>query len=81
MVVVSDQDAEWAQVREVEAGGAVLVRPDRKVAWRVARLPADPAAALAAAMQSILDGGFAKAEDPAEPFLKRIRRAAGLLVR
>lgn len=34
--------------------GAVLVRPDGHVAWRMPYLPDDPAAALAAALQSVL---------------------------
>jgi 2,4-dichlorophenol 6-monooxygenase len=29
-----DRDGHWARVREVGAGGAVLVRPDNHVAWR-----------------------------------------------
>ncbi len=35
-------------------GGAVLVRPDGVIAWRVDRLPADPAAALASALDAAL---------------------------
>ena len=81
LVVVSDADAEWAAVRGVDEGGAVLVRPDRKVAWRIPTLPADPKFALTEAMGTILSGGFALPEDPAEPYLVRIRHAAGLLVR
>ena len=82
-VVVIDDDDEpaWAEVREVGDGGAVLVRPDRKVAWRTAALPDDPNRALGDAMGTILAGGFALADDPAEPYLERIRHAAGLLVR
>jgi putative polyketide hydroxylase len=34
----------------VETGGAVLVRPDGYVAWRVASPPTDPARALADAV-------------------------------
>jgi len=81
VVVVSEADTEWAEVREVGAGGAVLVRPDRKVAWRSVTLPADPKGALAEALQSVLAGGFSLPEDPAEPALKRIREAAKRLVR
>ncbi|WP_407933037.1 RraA family protein [Herbiconiux daphne] len=81
LIVVSDDDREWAEVRDVGAGGAILVRPDRKVAWRSATRPADPAEALTGALQAILGGGFALDDDPAEPFLERIRNAAGLLVR
>jgi hypothetical protein len=38
----------------VQAGGAVLVRPDQFVAWRVQSLPADPAGALADAVRGVL---------------------------
>lgn len=79
-LIVSDE-AEWARVRAVEANGAVLVRPDRKVAWRASALPEDPTRALADAMQFVLEGGFRLPDDPAEPFLERIRAAAKQLVR
>jgi 2,4-dichlorophenol 6-monooxygenase len=81
VVEVSPEDTEWAQVREVEADGAILVRPDRKVGWRSALLPSDPTAELTAAMHSILSGGFTPTDDPTEPFLARIRDAASQLVR
>ena len=77
LVSVPEADTEWAAVREVTASGAVLVRPDRKVGWRVASAPPDPSAALCEAVAAILDGGKAHAvPDPAEPFMERIRRAA-----
>jgi hypothetical protein len=43
-------------VRDVclEDGGAALVRPDGVVAWRTVGLPADPAAALTAALETAL---------------------------
>lgn len=37
----------WAACREVDATGAVLVRPDGHVAWRVLSAPTDPEATLA----------------------------------
>jgi 2,4-dichlorophenol 6-monooxygenase len=40
----------------IEAGGALLVRPDKHVAWRTADLPADPAKALGAAVATVLSG-------------------------
>ena len=61
--------------------GALLVRPDRKVAWRAVVLPADPAHELRDALGVVLRGGDAPAEDPAEPYLVRIRAAASVLVR
>ncbi len=57
-VVPLDGDAavpdEWRAMCGVGADGALLVRPDQHVAWRADRLPADPAAALAGALTSIL---------------------------
>jgi 2,4-dichlorophenol 6-monooxygenase len=51
---IRDVEGQWARLRQVDAGGAVLVRPDAHVAWRVMELPADPAVALAAALGSVL---------------------------
>jgi 2,4-dichlorophenol 6-monooxygenase len=77
VVEVPAAEAGWAAVREVGETGAVLVRPDRKAAWRVAEAPADPAAELGAAVAAILAGGPpATGPDPAEPYLERIRAAA-----
>lgn len=47
---------EWEAVREVGDGGAILVRPDRHVAWRSVDLPTDPQEELRAALQQILRG-------------------------
>jgi putative polyketide hydroxylase len=43
---VVDVDGTFAARYGLEAGGAVLVRPDGVVAWRMATLPPDPATAL-----------------------------------
>ncbi|MGI5132376.1 FAD-dependent monooxygenase [Pseudonocardia sp. CA-107938] len=40
----------WTKARGVSAAGAVLVRPDRYVAWRWDEVPTDPVAALADAL-------------------------------
>ncbi len=40
-----DPFGEWALTREVEEGGAVLVRPDMMVAWRALAAPGDAAEA------------------------------------
>ena len=37
---------DWARLREIDEDGALLVRPDKHIAWRSAQLPADPADAL-----------------------------------
>jgi 2,4-dichlorophenol 6-monooxygenase len=44
----------WVDYAGTEEDGAVLVRPDHIVAWRVGGLPGDPAAALTGALRSIL---------------------------
>jgi 2,4-dichlorophenol 6-monooxygenase len=45
---------DWADLREVESSGAVLVRPDRHVAWRAEHYSAGAAAALCDVMQQLL---------------------------
>jgi 2,4-dichlorophenol 6-monooxygenase len=49
-----DPYGEWAAVREVGTTGCVLVRPDRHVAWRCDRLPADPVAELTRVLRQVL---------------------------
>ncbi|HEY4558384.1 MAG TPA: FAD-dependent monooxygenase [Enteractinococcus sp.] len=44
----------WTQLREVSDSGALLVRPDRHLAWRIDKLPEDPTAALRGALQTVL---------------------------
>lgn len=44
---IVDVDGSWMTTYGVGEGGAVLVRPDGYVAWRVASKPSDPARALA----------------------------------
>ncbi|WP_308817191.1 FAD-dependent oxidoreductase [Pseudonocardia alni] len=51
---LNDAYDDWARLREVHESGCVLVRPDVHVGWRSNDLPADPAAALTAAVLSIL---------------------------
>jgi 2,4-dichlorophenol 6-monooxygenase len=76
-VIVDEEEAGWAAVREVQAGGAVLTRPDRKVAWRATVEPVDASEALSDAVATILAGATARPDsDPAEPFMDRIRAAA-----
>jgi putative polyketide hydroxylase len=51
---VHDVDDTWMDVFGVREGGAVLIRPDGYVAWRVASLPDDPGLALSHAMGQVL---------------------------
>jgi 2,4-dichlorophenol 6-monooxygenase len=44
----------WASVCEIDATGALLVRPDQHVAWRARAAPPDPAGALASAIRTVL---------------------------
>jgi putative polyketide hydroxylase len=51
-----DPEGRWRAVYGVEPSGAVLVRPDGYVAWRMARAPSDPGAAFNAALTRVLRG-------------------------
>jgi 2,4-dichlorophenol 6-monooxygenase len=51
---VTDLYYDWARIREVDEGGALLVRPDKHIAWRSMTLPGDPEAALREAMTRLL---------------------------
>ncbi|HYQ67595.1 FAD-dependent monooxygenase [Actinophytocola sp.] len=54
---VTDLYYDWAKLREVGESGALLVRPDKHVAWRAMTLPADPETALRSALNQILGKG------------------------
>jgi 2,4-dichlorophenol 6-monooxygenase len=49
-----DPRSAWLRQREITRAGAVLVRPDRFVAWRSLGAAADPAAELASALTQVL---------------------------
>jgi 2,4-dichlorophenol 6-monooxygenase len=49
-----DPRSAWVRQREISAQGAVLVRPDRVVAWRSMGAAKNPTAALATALSKIL---------------------------
>ncbi|MFF4363155.1 FAD-dependent oxidoreductase [Streptomyces sp. NPDC001604] len=51
---VTDLYYDWAKLREVEESGAILVRPDKHVAWRSMSLADDPEAALRGALVQLL---------------------------
>jgi 2,4-dichlorophenol 6-monooxygenase len=49
-----DPRSSWARQREISARGALIVRPDRFVAWRSLGSTPDPDAALSRALQEVL---------------------------
>lgn len=51
---VTDLYYDWARVREVAEDGAILVRPDKHIAWRSTVLPADPGRVLHDALAAVL---------------------------
>lgn len=51
---VTDPEGRWAELREVDGTGALLVRPDTIVAWRSQTLPEQPAEALESALMMLL---------------------------
>ncbi len=51
---VYDPRCAWLRQREIQSDGAILVRPDRFVAWRQATSAEDPRSALAGALSQIL---------------------------
>ncbi|GAA4701104.1 FAD-dependent monooxygenase [Pseudonocardia yuanmonensis] len=51
---LADPANEWAEVAGLAAGGALLVRPDRHVAWRAPQAPADREAELGRVLWTLL---------------------------
>jgi len=51
---VTDLYYDWAKLREIEESGAILVRPDKHIAWRSMDLAEAPEAALRSALTKIL---------------------------
>ncbi len=49
-----DPRCTWLRHRQIASGGAILVRPDRFIAWRHPAASGEPRAALAAALSQIL---------------------------
>ncbi|WP_181362164.1 FAD-dependent monooxygenase [Streptomyces sp. MA5143a] len=50
----TDPDGEWAAVREIDSSGALLVRPDRHIAWRAPDWSEDRPAELRRSVCSVL---------------------------
>lgn len=80
VVVIPDGERAWTAARGTDASGALLVRPDWVVAWRVMKQPPVPSEALQSALDLVIRGGAAHTVDPAEPFVERIRAAAAGIV-
>ncbi len=51
---MTDLYYDWAKLREVDEDGAVLVRPDKHIAWRAMRMPDSPHVALRSAVAQLL---------------------------
>ena len=49
-----DADGQWGQINQIEATGAVLVRPDQHIAYRAVRAVDDPEDALRDAVHTVL---------------------------
>jgi 2,4-dichlorophenol 6-monooxygenase len=49
-----DVYGDWGRLSEIGDSGALLVRPDRHVAWRLTELPDDPATELLTALRQVL---------------------------
>ena len=62
-----DPRCTWLRHRQIASGGAVLVRPDRFIAWRHPAGTGDPRGALAAALSQILARPVGRVASPARP--------------
>ena len=51
---VVDENGHWMKLLGIDAGGALLVRPDQHVAWRARHAVTDTTAALSRALATIL---------------------------
>jgi hypothetical protein len=62
-----DPRCAWQRQRQIARGGAILVRPDRFIAWRSPAGGGEPRAALAAALSQILAQPVGRVASPARP--------------
>jgi 2,4-dichlorophenol 6-monooxygenase len=62
-----DPRCAWLRHRQIASDGAILVRPDRFIAWRCPAGSGEPRAALAAALSEILARPVGRVASPARP--------------
>ena len=62
-----DPRCTWQRHRQIASDGAILVRPDRFIAWRHPAGASDPSAVLAAALSQILARPVGRVASPARP--------------
>ncbi|MGO9193296.1 MAG: FAD-dependent monooxygenase [Streptosporangiaceae bacterium] len=62
-----DPRCTWLRHRQIASDGAILVRPDRFIAWRCPADSGEPRAALAAALSQILARPVGRVASPARP--------------
>ncbi len=65
-----DPRCAWHRQRQIASDGAILVRPDRFIAWRHPAGASDPRAVLAAALSQILARPVVRAASPARPTVR-----------
>lgn len=69
----------WTVLSGTAEDGALLVRPDRHVAWRTPTMPADPADALINAVTLVVDPDPGSVHE-VDPLLERVNEAARVVV-
>ena len=79
-VSVSDPSNRFVTACDVGDEGALLVRPDKHVAWRIGAMPADPAEALTQVLRSLLHP-YNSARNTEAPFALRSIYDAGEALR
>jgi 2,4-dichlorophenol 6-monooxygenase len=71
-----DPRSAWQRHRQIASDGAILVRPDRFIAWRHPAAASDPRAVLIAALSQILGRGPSARAEPAGFLAGRVPRSA-----
>jgi 2,4-dichlorophenol 6-monooxygenase len=71
-----DPRSAWQRHRQIASDGAILVRPDRFIAWRSPAAGGEPRAVLAAALSQILGRGPSARAESAGFLAGRVPRSA-----